>query len=360
MILKLVQIILYILLVIIPMLYFLHLLKKESLLYKCLVVLIALFSGNGIWLKFYFHPNNLLFEYFVIATQVQLWFLYILFLIIVLYRFLFRFIRHKPFRKGHILIIILTITLTASGFTEHYMKRRHHYDVTINKQSSMKNLKLCVVSDFHIGTGSYLKTVDNFVSRVNSEHYDAILMVGDIFDENTPDALIPQCLESFSHLKSTYGTYAIAGNHEYYRKNTNFLNDLNKYHIHYLRNHYIEVDEKFNIVGFNDHTSHDHYNINQVIANMNKSLPTITLDHNPDRYKKYHDFTDLQLSGHTHNGQIFPGNIFMNLYFDYSYGQHQYGHEDIIVTSGMGSWGFPFRLGTQAEYCDINLQFSKK
>ena len=104
---------------------------------------------------------------------------------------------------------------------------------------------------------------------------------------------------------------------------------------------------------------------------MNKSLPTITLDHNPDRYKKYHAFTpdrykkyhaftDLQLSGHTHNGQIFPGNIFMNLYFDYSYGQHQYGHEDIIVTSGMGSWGFPFRLGTQAEYCDINLQFSKK
>ena len=67
-------------------------------------------------------------------------------------------------------------------------------------------------------------------------------MVGDIFDENTPDALIPQCLKSFSHLKSTYGTYAIAGNHEYYRKNTNFLNDLNKYHIHYLRNQYVEVD----------------------------------------------------------------------------------------------------------------------
>lgn len=351
------QIFLYIVLVLLPMIYFLILLKKETFFYKILVILIGLMSSLGLFLKFYVHINNIIYNYFIVATQVQLWFFYILFLITLIYRIIFKITRHKPFRNGHIVIIILAITLTTSGFVSHAYKREKTYHLNIDKQSSLSSLHLCVVSDFHIGTGTYMKTVDHFVERVNKEDYDAFLFLGDIFDENTPDGMIPEALRSFSKLHSKYGTYWITGNHEYYREDHDFVKQLDRYNIHYLDNEYVEINKEFNLVGFTDKTSHDHYQVSQVVKGMNRALPTITLDHNPERYEKYHSFTDVQFSGHTHNGQIFPGNLILSKYYKNSYGVMKQGHEYLVVTSGIGSWGFPFRLGTHTQYLNVYLAF---
>ena len=161
---------------------------------------------------------------------------------------------------------------------------------------------------------------------MNDKHYDLVCFAGDVFDENTPDALMNRSLQEFKNMKSTYGTYWISGNHEYYGKHTDFT-VFEKYNIHFLKNTYETVDNTFNIVGFTDKTSHDHYDINKVIEGMNTSLPTITLDHNPERFD--------------------------------SYGLSHYKNHYLLVSGGYGSWGFPFRLGTQCEYDTIYLTMRK-
>ena len=355
---KILNIALYIIFILIPALYFIWLLKHEHLIFKTFVVVMAILSTIGILLKFNFKPYNHIFTMFILVCQFLTMYIYILFICVYLYRFSFKFVKRRPYRFGNIVATMIAITLTISGFHSHYNKKEVIYHVTVPKTSSVSKLKICLVSDLHLSSGTYMRQVRKLVKTVNNKHYDLVCFAGDVFDENTPNALMNRSLQEFKNMKSTYGTYWISGNHEYYGKHTDFT-VFEKYNIHFLRNTYETVDNTFNIVGFTDKTSHDHYDINKVIEGMDTSLPTITLDHNPERFDHHTYFTDLQLSGHTHNGQIFPGNIILHYYYQNSYGLSHYKNHYLLVSAGYGSWGFPFRLGTQCEYDTIYLTMRK-
>ena len=93
---------------------------------------------------------------------------------------------------------------------------------------------------------------------------------------------------------------------------------------------------------------------------MDSSLPTIVLDHNPQRYQENLEIADLQLSGHTHAGQVFPGSIITGLIYDNDYGLLTNQDQSLIVSSGFGSWGYPIRLLTHCEYIEVHVSFKKK
>ena len=355
--LKIMYLILYIALVIAPVLYFLYLLKEEHILFKIFTVFMAVLSTIGILLKFNIKPYNPLFDQFVYICQFFTWAIYLLFILVFLYRWSFRFIKRRPYRKGSVVICIIAFSLTIIGFQSAYVKQETKYHITISKQSTMSSLKICLLSDMHLGSGTYLAQVKSLVKKVNTKDYDLVLLAGDLFDESTPQGLMDDALKQMSHFHSTYGTYVISGNHEYYGHHTDF-SIYKKYHMRFLDNEYVCVKGLFNIVGFTDATSHDSYSIKRVIRGMNTKLPTITMDHNPNRYASYLSFTDLQVSGHTHDGQIFPGNLILRFVFHNSYGVTSTQGKSLIVSSGYGTWGFPFRLGTKSEAVTISVSFS--
>lgn len=276
---KILNIALYIVFILIPALYFIWLLKHEHLIFKTFVVIMAILSTIGILLKFNFKPYNHIFTMFILVCQFLTMYIYSLFICVYLYRFSFKFVKRRPYRFGNIVATMIAITLTISGFYSHYNKKEVVYHVTVPKTSSISQMKICLVSDLHLSSGTYMRQVRKLVKTVNDKHTDK--------------------------------------------------------------------------------TSRDHYDISQVIKGMDTSLPTITLDHNPERFDQHTYFTDLQLSGHTHNGQIFPGNIILHYYYQNSYGLSHYKNHYLLVSGGYGSWGFPFRLGTQCEYDTIYLTMRK-
>ena len=98
--------------------------------------------------------------------------------------------------------------------------------------------------------------------------------------------------------------------------------------------------------------------ISDAIAYLDADMPIVVMEHNPARIGEYGGETDLILSGHTHKGQIFPGNLFTNFMFAVDYGHYQKndGSPHVIVTSGAGTWGMPMRIGTNNEIASITLR----
>jgi hypothetical protein len=109
------------------------------------------------------------------------------------------------------------------------------------------------------------------------------------------------------------------------------------------------------IGGFNGLKRQD---VSHLLKEIDSSMPTIVLDHTPSNLEQYSNDVDLILSGHTHRGQIFPGSLITNLVFEVDYGHFQKNADSpqIIVTSGVGTWGMPMRVGTNNEIVEIYIK----
>lgn len=166
---KVLNIALYIIFILIPALYFIWLLKHEHLIFKTFVVVMAILSTIGILLKFNFKPYNHIFTMFILVCQFLTMYIYILFICVYLYRFSFKFVKRRPYRFGNIVATMIAITLTISGFHSHYNKKEVIYHVTVPKTSSVSQLKICLVSDLHLSSGTYMRQVRKLVKTVNDK-----------------------------------------------------------------------------------------------------------------------------------------------------------------------------------------------
>ena len=98
--------------------------------------------------------------------------------------------------------------------------------------------------------------------------------------------------------------------------------------------------------------------ITESIASLDPKLPVVVMDHTPSNIEQYGENVDLVLAGHTHKGQIFPGSLITNAVFVVDYGHYQKDtvSPHVIVTSGVGTWGMPMRVGSNNEIVSINLR----
>lgn len=345
-------------LIIAPFAYFMATFRHFPMKFKVILFCITLFSLIVMMIKIFIHPYS---QFFFSLTNIVLFYIlssFIFMICLILYRLILSLLHKQSSTKLLMIIIVCSLTITSIGFITHYHKTVQSYQVTIDKQSSLSELKVALISDMHIGTGTDINNINQLVKDLNQKSYDLVCFGGDLFDESTPTDMIEDVFHSLSQIQSKYGIFSINGNHEHY---AGILDSelYNKYHIYHLCENYVCVDGLFNIVGREDVSRHDSA-IQQVIQNMDTSLLTIVLYHNPKRYKEVMDFADLQLSGHTHGGQVFPLTLITSLLFDDVYGFMEKDDFSLIVTSGYGSWGFPFRLLTNCEYVDVSITFSKK
>lgn len=239
-----------------------------------------------------------------------------------------------------------------------------NYRVEISKrESELQSLRIAMISDLHLGYMIGEKHVEKMVQKINEQQPDLILMAGDIFDGDMTAIKNPKKIqELFRGLKSTYGIYASLGNHDAGRTYKDMLAFLEKSGVKLLLDDYEIVDNKFIILGRRDSSPiGEHGKDREPLAKIpDKVLPMILLDHQPANIREYGPEIDLILSGHTHRGQLFPFNWITSAIYevDYGYYRKDIHSPQVIVSSGVGTWGPPLRTSSQNEVVFIEVEFN--
>ena len=241
------------------------------------------------------------------------------------------------------IILILTSISLING------KKIQLKKIYLSSIKLKKSIKFIFLSDIHLGTNSS-KHLEKIISKIKNLDYNFILIGGDLIDSSSfkLDGLL-----KFSNIKKPI--LFISGNHEYYIKNSKYkLKELKNYNLLFLDNKSFKVD-KINIIGVSDNQN----NLNQIkIVNkfIDKNFFNLVVVHKPSIWNSIYKKTDLMLSGHTHNGQIFPFNLFVKFKFKYLYGMYEKPDSKLYVSSGSACWGPKMRLGSKNEiiYFSIN------
>ena len=278
---------------------------------------------------------------------------------------------------GFISILLISF-ITIYGTINSDIIHTTRYEVDINKKCSIENLNIVMIADLHLGYNKGLKMIKNMVKKINKENPDILIIAGDIFDNNYDSLDKPkEMIKELKKIRTKYGVYAVYGNHDVKekillgftfkdkkKKNSDirmdkFLSDAN---IKILKDDYINLDNSIYIYGRPDYKkSINRKKVSEVIKKLDKENPIIVIDHQPKELKELaRAGVDLDLSGHTHDGQIFPLNYLIKLAFDNSYGIKKYADMTSIVTSGVGLYGPNLRVLTKAEITSIKVNFKSK
>jgi uncharacterized protein len=233
--------------------------------------------------------------------------------------------------------------------------------VNIKLQKLKQNYKVVQLSDVHIGGLIDASFIKDIVTKVNSLMPDLVVLTGDILDMDVRKIQAP--LRELTHLKSKYGTYFIVGNHEYFHDIEVIIQEIKNLGIRVLENENVYIGEKgegFNLAGVYDmfgyRAGHHFPEINRALTNTQDDSPTVLLAHQPKYIEEVTSGVDLMLSGHTHDGQLYPFKFLVGLQQPYISGLHQHNQElQIYVSKGTGFWGPPMRLGASSEVTEINL-----
>jgi predicted MPP superfamily phosphohydrolase len=210
-----------------------------------------------------------------------------------------------------------------------------------------------MASDIHLGYIIRRKQLAQWVDRINAEHPDLVLIAGDLIDGSIEPVEAERMEEEFSRLNVP--VYACLGNHEFYCG----LDDARRFYdeagIHLLIDS-VAVEQGIRIVGRDDATNRSRKSLTDMVY-PDDSVFTIVLDHQPRDVQSPQTIgADMVLFGHTHNGQLWPGNMVVKAMYPLGYGEMQHGKTVFYTSSGLGLWGARFRVGTCSEYVVATLK----
>ncbi|RGE01097.1 metallophosphoesterase [Clostridium sp. AF28-12] len=251
--------------------------------------------------------------------------------------------------------------------------------VVIEKSSSLPGLKIALIADLHLGYNSTKSHVRKIVDTINSQNVDLVCIAGDLFDNDYNAIKDPdEVADILSDIKSRYGTYACWGNHDVSEKilagftfpqketivrDGRFTEFLHHAGITMLEDETVCINNAFYLVGRRDKDMAKKEQLPrktfaEITEPLDPSLPIIVMDHQPGELSEASDAgVDLDLSGHTHDGQMFPANLVVHFLWENACGVLKKGAMTSIVTSGAGVWGPAMRVGTNNEVVIANVSF---
>ncbi len=295
-----------------------------------------------------------------------------LFFVTLLYDLVHTTAQQIPFDQGRrrfmkitfdVTMLILAFSYIVKGLIGGIKRPElNKVDVYI-KDLGFDELTIVQLTDVHIGNTIGKAFVQECVDRINALKPDIVVITGDLVDrkiENAKDDLSP-----LKELQSTFGTYFVLGNHEYYHGAEDIANYMPELNVKALLNESVIIrdgDKALNLVGINDLQSIrfetlpiDTY---RAFENVDKTVPTILLSHQPKSIELVKDKVyDLMLSGHTHGGQIFPFGFLVMLQQPFLAGLHAVtSSKQIFVSRGTGYWGPPVRVFAPSEISILTLK----
>lgn len=295
-------------------------------------------------------------------------FLFILVLdILLLFNRGFKIVSSEKFKttrfkfSGLVSILALSVLVVIAGIVNFNTIRISEYKIDIPARSSpIRHLKIAFVADFHLNNGTSKKFVERFVRKIELINPDLMIFGGDIVEGDREDGNLVQFEKLLAGIKARYGVYAVLGNHEHYagQDKGSFFD---KSGMTVLSDTIVKPDNLFNLAGRNDSHIRIRKHLDGLLKSATDTLPVILIDHRPTEIDLVsRTSVDVQLSGHTHNGQLFPVNLITKKVYVLSWGYKKIGNTHFFVTSGIRLWGPPVRTTGKSEIMVIDILFSGK
>lgn len=270
--------------------------------------------------------------------------------------------RTKEITSFAIIVVVLVIVL--GGYINARTPIIKTLELSISKNGrTIKSLNIAVASDIHLGTIVCKSKLERIVQHINSLNPDLVLLPGDVVDEDIGPVIRNNLGETLRKIRSKYGVFAITGNHEYIGGVEPACKYLAEHGITMLRDTWVKIGDSLYVVGREDisirgFTGKTRKPLSELMAEVDKSYPVILMDHQPFRLAEAEaNGVDLQLSGHTHHGQLWPFNLITKKVYELSWGYKKKGNTHYYVSCGVGTWGPPIRTGNRPEIINIKLQF---
>lgn len=301
----------------------------------------ALFKMGGVWMAFTLYMTLLL----LVADAV-------------------RWLLAPQLHHGFIYALTATLLLLTYGYINYMHPRINRIDITTNKPFDGDSIKIAAVSDLHLGHGTGKKQLRRYVDMINAEKPDLILIGGDLIDNSIQPLLDKNMHEELNMLHAPLGIYMAPGNHEYisgYDKCNKFISRTK---IQMLRDSMVTLPNGIRIILSDDYSNHrkeDRQTPPWTNDSASQSTPILMVEHQPRGIKKaVASGVDLLFCGHTHHGQMWPGNLIVEQLFEQAHGYRKWGNTHVYVSSGLSLWGPPFRIGTSSDMAVFTLRHNNK
>lgn len=335
--------------------------ESSSRRFKILYILIFVFAGSSFIVG---RISGITFLNIVGAYWMACFYLLLLLvplahLTVILLR-LTRLPRHGTQKWIGTVTMGLLVFFLLYGTYNAYSPIVRSYDIKMDKgSSSLDTLHIVMAADTHFGLLSGKDHAERLVDQINKLNPDLILLPGDLFDDDVQPFLDQKIDQILSKLHAPYGVYASLGNHD---KHDGTMQELilalERSGINVLYDEAVKVENEFTLIGRKDRTEEDRLPLEKIMSGVDLEKPAILLEHQPYELNiAQQEGIDLMVSGHTHRGQIFPGNLITDAIYENDWGYLQKEEMHTIVTSGYGFWGPPIRIGTRSEIVTIEIQF---
>ncbi|MFE0421094.1 metallophosphoesterase [Streptomyces sp. NPDC058953] len=222
---------------------------------------------------------------------------------------------------------------------------------------SAHGFRIAVVSDIHLGPILGRAHTRRIVDTINAANPDLVAIVGDMVDGNVDD--LGRAAEPLTGLEARHGSFFVTGNHEYFSGAQQWIDHVRELGLRPLENERVEIAAGFDLAGVDDlagETEGKGPDFDKALGDRDRGRTAVLLAHQP---VVVHDArrhgVDLQLSGHTHGGQLWPGEYLAALANPTVAGLERYGDTQLYVTRGAGAWGPPVRVGADSDITVVQL-----
>lgn len=227
--------------------------------------------------------------------------------------------------------------------------------------SALDGYRVAQLSDLHIGPIRGAGFARTLTERVNALEADLVVLTGDLVDGSVRH-VGPQ-VGPFAELRGRDGVFFVTGNHDMYSGPASWMARVRELGIRVLENEHVVIrradDCAFTLAGVHDHQGVVFglpEDVGGALEGAPPNLPTLLLAHDPSTFKAAAGRVDLQLSGHTHGGQIWPFGYLVRLVIPFVAGRYERDGSQLYVSRGTGFWGPPMRLGAPAEITLLTLR----
>ena len=268
----------------------------------------------------------------------------------------------KLYRCGLIPVLVTVITMTAGYFNMISIRRT---DYTVDTAKLRQDYRIALITDLHFGTTMDAEKLQKIAEEISESSPDLVILGGDIVDESTTKEKMQAAFQALGSITNQYGCFYIYGNHdiqtyasEKYFTGAELRQAIESAGITILEDELYPVNNELLLIGRNDFSRSrgQRKSIEELTAGMSEDLFRLVLDHQPrDTEACSTAGCDLQLSGHTHNGQIWPAGYISSRVNDFLYGQNTLNGYQVIVSSGIAGWGFPVRTEGHSEWVMVTL-----
>lgn len=332
---------------------------------------LSAFTSKGILFYTYL---NLIVGYYAVFVIYLVLFIFG-FNIFMFVNWLLRIVPSRILKSKKLVIVVMLSAIaftTITLITGSYLNNNpiiNTYSITIPKKSSTINsLKVVSVADLHLKKLTSIRFLHVLVNKIRLANPDIIVLPGDIVETNgnIDKEQLNEFLEVLKDIKTNYGIYAVKGNHDYTGDMADKTGFYKRLGIKMLTDSLIEVDDKFCIIGLNYRGNNERRPLDSLLRFKTKDLPMLMLDHAPYCLEEaLKNKIDVQFSGHTHYGQIWPFSYITELVYEIAWGYKQINNTHIFVSCGVQDallpgrqdFSIPVRIGSDSEIMEVNIDF---